>query len=390
MTIRYLCIVIVIHRVLCQSALASALTQDLNANRAHMFTLRPLARQERPDWHKILGALVGDIGSLKHEVLNCVFAWGAMWETSISQAGLNSDLIFQTCNSKYEELIDVITPWAQKIDNDQPQPEFGRLLSEADEISRRLSLFLKSLKVAQNLLSTKKDQVHPRLFPELHESMRLAVQLVEFADWSTKAFLTHQGCDLFGKPEPIDIRVTLGLVKKYFDYVSNFRHMLTLDIRPAAKGPQITAIPSIYMDPGICLTVFNNLVRNSCEIARRRGIKHVVVTITFEQDPEREDGLVVICADNGPGFVDKQGRPLPDPNVVFEKGFTTRDKPDGHGVGLYIVKAQLAQVKADIEAKNPENSAPGAVFEIRFLPCAATMEILTGHFDPERRIAESI
>lgn len=111
----------------------------------------------------------------------------------------------------------------------------------------------------------------------------------------------------------------------------------------------------VEMNKGHLLQVFNNLLDNSffwLEHARTQGQPRI--TIEVSRKPEK----TIIFADNGPG-IDRMVE-----SHLFDPFVTT--KPDGRGLGLYIVNDILQNYKAEIEILTGGKILEGANFKITF------------------------
>ena len=111
----------------------------------------------------------------------------------------------------------------------------------------------------------------------------------------------------------------------------------------------------IEMNKGHLLQVFNNLLDNSffwLEHARIQGQPRITIEVT--RKPEK----TIIFADNGPG-IDRMVE-----SHLFDPFVTT--KPDGRGLGLYIVNDILQNYKAEIEILTGGKILEGANFKITF------------------------
>ena len=118
-------------------------------------------------------------------------------------------------------------------------------------------------------------------------------------------------------------------------------HQISLEQTPAFEDFSLVSYPSTVYP------VFINLVDNAIFwLQRRESDRHV----WFDAK-----GSALLVRDNGPGI------PVRDREAVFEAGFTR--KPGGMGLGLYIARSVLRQVKYDIELLDP-SSGEGVIFRI--------------------------
>jgi len=111
----------------------------------------------------------------------------------------------------------------------------------------------------------------------------------------------------------------------------------------------------VEMNKGHLLQVFNNLLDNSffwLEHARTQGQPRITIEVT--RKPEK----TIIFADNGSG-IDRMVE-----SHLFDPFVTT--KPDGRGLGLYIVNDILQNYKAEIEILTEGKILGGANFKITF------------------------
>lgn len=102
-----------------------------------------------------------------------------------------------------------------------------------------------------------------------------------------------------------------------------------------------------------------NLVVNAREALTTASIQDAEIRVHIA-GVVTDSGLWMALAvhDNGPGI---QG---PDLARVWEAGFTA-GKPDGHGVGLSVVRELTEGVGGTVQARN---ATPGAVFELQLPP----------------------
>ena len=98
--------------------------------------------------------------------------------------------------------------------------------------------------------------------------------------------------------------------------------------------------------------IFWNLVKNSCE--SMESMKKGKLTVESFDD---NDWVVIRVKDTGAGISEK------DKNLIFEAGYSTKDK--GTGLGLPIVSKLVALYKGDIICESTHQSK-GTVFTVRF------------------------
>lgn len=111
----------------------------------------------------------------------------------------------------------------------------------------------------------------------------------------------------------------------------------------------------VEMNKGHLMQIFNNLFDNSffwLEHAPPEGQSRIIIKISGNNEKS------LIFADNGPGVESHVD------NHVFDPFVST--KPEGRGLGLYIVEDILQNYKAEIELLNDEKILEGANFKIIF------------------------
>jgi signal transduction histidine kinase len=129
----------------------------------------------------------------------------------------------------------------------------------------------------------------------------------------------------------------------------------------------IETLPRVRTDRLLLSQVLSNLLSNAREaIAQNNGSTGKIVI----RGSVRHGQLVLEVEDNGVGI--EEGRA----GRVFERGFTTKQKKNGHGLGLHWCAVVLRTMKGRIEASS-EGVGKGATLRIE-LP-------LTGHRQEIRR-----
>ncbi len=116
-------------------------------------------------------------------------------------------------------------------------------------------------------------------------------------------------------------------------------------------------LPSVWGDRIRLEQVFLNLLANARQAMSDAPVRHL--SIKSRRDPASPRTVIVEVTDTGRGFSGEQARQL------FQPFYTTRR--GGHGLGLSISRAIIADHKGSIEASGAPGS--GATFSIR-LPAA--------------------
>ena len=143
-------------------------------------------------------------------------------------------------------------------------------------------------------------------------------------------------------PEPLDLNALLDEMRPLLECVAARRARLELRLAPG--------LPAVRLDAVQLQQVLLNLVCNACEASDPAGGTIAIATAAVD------GGVELSVSDSGRGM---------DPETllrVFDRHFTAR--PDGHGLGLAVVKSIVTAHGGTIEA----HSAPGngSRFTLRF------------------------
>jgi signal transduction histidine kinase len=110
-------------------------------------------------------------------------------------------------------------------------------------------------------------------------------------------------------------------------------------------------VPDFTADPGELLQVFVNLIVNAVQAMNARGC----LTLTTGTD---DRSILVSIGDTGPGIAPQ------DLSRIFAPFFTTKERGQGSGLGLYIVQTLVKKYGGTIEAVSEPGD--GTTFLIRF------------------------
>lgn len=238
---------------------------------------------------------------------------------------------------------------ASELVAEERQRLLSRMLSRlAHEIRNPLS----SLDVHVQLLEEDLGALGPPLPPALTSRLEIIHHELHRLDAIVRQYLS------LAAPAAADLRP--------FDLAAALRHVTRL-LGPAAseRGIELAvalpdSAPLVLADAGQIQQALINLVLNSIQAIDHDGR----ITITVDTDDAR--GVLAVCvADTGPG-VDPARR-----TAIFEPFYTT--KPDGSGVGLWIVQ-QIALAHGGSIAVGA-TATGGAAFTLELplpLPAAAS------------------
>ncbi|HAU86793.1 MAG TPA: sensor histidine kinase [Lachnospiraceae bacterium] len=142
---------------------------------------------------------------------------------------------------------------------------------------------------------------------------------------------------------PIDLR-TIEISNFITNYVKEKQEIFTkeeLEIAADTKG--ITG--NVSVDPEQLSRIFDNLLENSRKYAKTRPLK---IKISLNQIEEK----VKVCfSDNGIGVAEEK---LPYIFDEFYRADESRNKEDGNGLGLYIVKYLIEAMGGSVKAENAD------------------------------------
>ena len=104
------------------------------------------------------------------------------------------------------------------------------------------------------------------------------------------------------------------------------------------------------IDPSMVVTVLGNLIDNAVDAVAGRPDGNGEVRVSLHHHVG--DRLILEVADNGPG--------VPDPQLVFVDGYTTKHSDQPRGVGLALVQKLVRRFGGDITVRNDG----GAIFTV--------------------------
>jgi|GEM_PF-6360174 len=190
---------------------------------------------------------------------------------------------------------------------------------------------------------------------------------------------TNGKFDTHGEPSPINIGASIEFVIDYYK-TSGVSQSLVFSFDEEAS------LPLVSIDWSLAIEVWDNLIRNAARAVNEARLKGIPLAISVRQE---QDSVVIVLADQGPGFRSMSGKPLEGPNQVFEKGYTTRKNGKGRGLGLWIVSEIIRNAGGNIRAEfSDANKKTGATFIIR-LPVAPPMASTAAPALLNARIANS-
>ena len=146
--------------------------------------------------------------------------------------------------------------------------------------------------------------------------------------------------DVFGRPAEIDEVDIVGILEKCKYQAEKTHPNLTVKIDNTAEKTEVLSARLIPI-------VFDNLMRNSAEYAKKDVILRIEIT-------SEDDVVNITLNDDGPG-ISKEIEPK-----LFEKGASTT----GGGLGLYLTKKVIEGYGGKIEYL-PNSEKPGTTFRIQ-------------------------
>lgn len=208
--------------------------------------------------------------------------------------------------------------------------EFSKAVQNAEE----------SIQNSMGILNRERN-----LNPEISKNLILAIRQLEIIVETLK-----QMEPLYYSKRTSTETIDVGeLARDMGSFFSNTIKSLNLDFEVIIESPLL-----IEANRGHLMQVFNNLFDNSFYWIKYKFPKKSPKIVIKVSGKDR----TIIFADNGPG-VEKQIE-----NHLFEPFVST--KPDGRGLGLYIVQDILQNYKGEIELMTKEKLLDGANFKITF------------------------
>lgn len=259
----------------------------------------------------------------------------------IAQALENAYLIFhlQEQNARLEHMMTKLQNTQNHLKRTEKVALVGKVAAAvAHEVRNPLTVIHTSLQMVLEKMTA--------VCPEraFYETMLAKVRMV---DLTIKELLTFaRPVEL--RPAPLDVSEMLSKVKTFVAKKFESRS-LALNLNAEAD------LPRVLLDEVQGQRIFLNLLLNAFQAAPDHGW----VRVRAWRDPGQACVRVSV-ADNGPGIQAEQA------SQVFEPFFTTR--PDGTGLGLFLIKHLLEEMQGGIELINP--GVAGAEFLLR-LPLAS-------------------
>ncbi len=118
-------------------------------------------------------------------------------------------------------------------------------------------------------------------------------------------------------------------------------------------------VPTIEADAIAIRQILINLAKNAIEATPARG--SVAITVSREETPTGDIGIVLEVADSGPGI------PEDERALVFEPLYTTKASQGGTGLGLAIVHWLVRELDGAVSVDSGRSG--GSIFQVR-LPVA--------------------
>lgn len=289
-----------------------------------------------------LGQLVAGVA---HEINNPLAAIAAFSDQIYNRMGNFGNRLFQIkeCFSKYSEKeINEIISWVIELFTIKPKTY---VFAESRKAKKTLELeFIElgidpaydladrivDLGVSDFILENKNLLSHFKFSPLLElvlselntlrsvESIRLAVERTSKIVYSLKSY------GRFDRHE----------AKSEINLVDTIETVLTLYQNKMKSGIECVRLynanPNISGYPDELIQIWTNLIYNALQAMSFKG------TLTIQID-ESENEVVVRVKDNGPGI------PLNIQKRIFEPFYTTKEKGEGTGLGLGIVKQSVEE-----------------------------------------------
>ena len=167
-------------------------------------------------------------------------------------------------------------------------------------------------------------------------NMPISMQTIEIG-----AFLKNYTLSRSARFEEASIRECPdGYVKGKQEVIENGQEEITADTKGITAG--------VSVDPEQLQRILDNLVENSRKYAETTPLK---MKIKLEKTPK---GISICFQDNGVGVPEEK---LPYIFDEFYRGDESRNKKEGNGLGLYIVKYLMEAMGGSVRAENADGLA---------------------------------
>lgn len=239
-------------------------------------------------------------------------------QENITKAYIEKKYEMNTLKAEKEEMAELIPMVGQSLIVEAMTHEFNRIASNISENARKTIKALDENMVKENIKKFQNSIITETIFLEeqlehLEPTYKRNNTLVEVIN--LKSLLN----DLYIKESPMARKAKINEVK------------VTL------KGEEFF----VNANKGFLITIFDNLFLNSLYwvTINKNKMKEIIIEL-------HEDGRVIF-SDSGPGIEKNMEK------LIF-KPFIS-NKPDGRGLGLYIVESLLNEMNANIKLDSQEN-----------------------------------
>jgi two-component system sensor histidine kinase RegB len=163
-----------------------------------------------------------------------------------------------------------------------------------------------------------------------------------------------------GEEDPMHARVRVrAMLEEAAEPYFSDKVAIEISASPVSEAqPDVRRQPEVERRPGVIYGL-GNLIENATEFAKSR----VEVTATWSAG-----GLVVIIADDGPGFpaeiMDNIGEPYVTTRPAEREDGVLDEDSTGLGLGFFIAKTLLERSGATVSLSNRTRGGPGAVVTV--------------------------
>ena len=262
--------------------------------------------------------------------------------TDIHEQKMANELLEKKINERTEELL---------LKNNELETSNHELQQFAYVASHDLQEPLRKVQVFSSIIRNKFSQENTELDENLDRIVTSSVRmgnlitdLLEYSRLSIESFY-----------QPANLT----------EIIHNILPDLELVIAEKKAQIHIGALPEIDAIPGQMRQVFQNLVSNSLKFSKHDAVPEICITSELIAEkslgaPVVEDGAYcrIIVSDNGIGFNEKYNDKI---FTIFQR-LHTKDKYEGTGIGLSIVKKIIEKHNGLISVKSAEGL--GASFTI--------------------------
>lgn len=169
------------------------------------------------------------------------------------------------------------------------------------------------------------------------ECVRKICKNIDYLNTLFKVLLDSEAEELLTKKEHFDI---LGCVREVAEYVRMIAQKAGIQVLINSSRNKIW----MYGNRVALMRVFFNLIENSVRYMEKQG--NIIITIE-----ETEKEILIVYRDEGKGMKKEEAEHITEFEFQGSNG-----KPDGHGLGMYLIYQTLEQQGGTLTVKTAEGN----------------------------------